>query len=84
MSHLWTRPPPVGVELARDGSLLAFRWRGERHPVGQELARWRVDQGWWAHHRWREYVRLVTTTGLAVELFCDLATGTWHLQRLFD
>jgi hypothetical protein len=46
--------------------------------------RWRIDVDWWRGRVWREYFKLVTRTGLLVEVYHDLVGGGWFVQRLYD
>jgi len=84
MTHFWPEGQPVEVEADGLWTPLYITWGGERHPVQAILDRWRVDEGWWRGQVWREYFRLVTRTGLLVEVFHDLAAGDWYMQRVYD
>jgi hypothetical protein len=33
---------------------------------------------------WREYFRLVTVSGLLVDVYRDMAGGGWYVQRVYD
>ena len=33
---------------------------------------------------WREYFRLVTVSGLLVDMYRDMAGGGWYVQRVYD
>jgi hypothetical protein len=48
------------------------------------MRRWRIDVDWWRGRVWREYFKLVTRTGLLVEVYHDLVGGQWYVQRLYD
>jgi hypothetical protein len=59
-------------------------WRGYVHQVERIEKSWRVDVEWWNRRTWRHYFRLRTDTHLLVELYQDIETGAWFLQREFD
>jgi hypothetical protein len=84
MTHLWPDGTPILVE--RDAAALpqAFVWQGRTHQVRQLTNQWRIDQDWWQERVWRDYFKLITQTGLLVIIYCDLLTGQWYLQRLYD
>ena len=48
--------------------------------------RWRVHTRWWAPSEmvWREYLKVVTDTGLLCLLYQGLPRGGWLLARLYD
>jgi hypothetical protein len=48
------------------------------------LGRWRVSQEWWKDPVERDYFRVRLEGGVICELFRDLVTGCWHLQRTYD
>lgn len=52
--------------------------------VEDVLARWRVSQEWWKSPIERDYYRVRLDGGIICELFRDLVTGNWHLQRVHD
>ncbi len=84
MTWFWPRGAAVRVLVDDAGRPRAFLWRGRRHPVAAVVRRWRVDTGWWRHRVWREYVTVVTATGLLAVLYQDLRTGAWYLARVYD
>lgn len=84
MTRLWVVSEPIQMDTDSNGIPVRFVWRQVRHPVQQIGRRWRVDVGWWRLHIWREHYQLTTQTGLLVIVYCDLLTGQWYLQRLYD
>lgn len=84
MTRLWAEAEPINVECNAPETPRAFVWRGKTHAVEGIAQRWRVDVDWWRRRVWREYFKLFTKSGLLVELYCDLLTGEWYLQRLYD
>lgn len=48
------------------------------------LGRWRVSQEWWKSPVERDYFRVKLDGDIICEIFRDLVTGYWHLQRVYD
>jgi hypothetical protein len=84
MTHFWPDGLPIQVEADALWTPLVLAWDDDRHPVQVVLDRWRVDEAWWRGRVWREYFRLITATGLLVEVFHDLTAGAWYVQRVYD
>ncbi len=45
--------------------------------------RWRVDVDWWRVPISRMYY-LVTTATMLMEIYEDLCTGNWYIERVID
>jgi hypothetical protein len=75
MGYLWVPAQSVQVEISEHQEPQAFRWQDQRHPVQTILSHWRVDQGWWEERAWRDYFRILTSTGMVVEIYCNLLDG---------
>ncbi len=84
MTHLWLRGSPIRVRADPLGAPRSFTWQGRYHVVARITRRWRVDEQWWRGRVWREYFKLATRSGLLVEVFHDLVSGGWFVQRLYD
>jgi len=84
MTRLWPIGDPIRVTADPLGTPQSFTWQGRRHPVTRVTRRWRIDVDWWRGRVWREYFKLVTRTGLLVEVYHDLVDGGWFVQRLYD
>ncbi len=83
MTRLWVNGQPIAVWLEA-GAPAHFDWQGQRHPVEVITAHWRVDLGWWRLRVWRDYFTLTTRTGLLAEVYHDLLSDRWFLQRVYD
>lgn len=84
MTRLWSEGVAVKVWLNDHDMPMRFRWQGHIHPIQEIANQWRVDLGWWRLRVWRDYYKLVTTTGLLVVIYHDLVNDHWYLQRIFD
>ena len=85
MTHLWSEGEPVetwGEAAVPEG----FIWQGVSHRILETGNRWRVHTRWWAPSEmvWREYLKVVTDTGLLCLLYQGLPRGEWLLARLYD
>jgi hypothetical protein len=84
MSRLWQTGEALQLRLDEAGTPVGLRWAGHWHSVARLSNRWRVDVGWWRWRVWRDYYKLVTQDGVLIEIYQDLLTGQWYVQRLYD
>ncbi len=70
------------MEVDDYGLLATLTWQ-TREPVREVVNRWRVDDDWWRVPISRMYW-VVTTPTLLLEIYGDLCTGDWYLQRVID
>ena len=84
MTRLWREGDPITVTSDATAAPLTFAWRGQTHRVAAIGRRWRIDIEWWRGRIWRANFKVSTDTGLLVEIYQDLLTGRWYLQRLYD
>jgi hypothetical protein len=63
---------------------IAFSYKGRREGVEEICQQWRASQGWWKSSIDREYFRVRTVRGIVCEMYRDLPTGAWYLQRIYD
>lgn len=84
MTRFWPDGVPIAVTCDALATPRAFRWEQQRHVVMAVRDRWRVDEGWWRRRAWREYFQVITASGLLAEIYHDVRTGQWFLQRVYD
>lgn len=84
MSRLFGGGEPIRVWRLNGGLPKRFQWNERIHFVQQVANSWRVDVGWWRLRVWRDYYKLLTTSGLLVIVYHDLLTDAWYLYQLFD
>ena len=85
MTRLW--PEGEAVEIwGEEATPSGFVWQRARHRIEKTTIRWRVHTRWWEPEKavWREYVKVVTGTGLLCLLYRDLLEGGWFLARVYD
>jgi hypothetical protein len=85
LTRLWLKGEQVqvwGAENPPDG----FRYQGRSHNITNICNRWRVHTRWWEPDEsvWREYLKVVTNTGLLCLIYHDLQSEDWFLSRLYD
>ena len=84
MSKLFHQAITLEVKEDVQHTPLSFLYRGRREKVEQILKQWRVNQEWWKRAIEREYFQVRTEAGIVCELYRDLPTGYWYLQRIYD
>jgi len=72
------------VRTGPDGTPVALRLGGVWRTVTEVALTWRVETDWWRTPVRRDYARLLLRTGACVDLYHDLARGTWHWERSYD
>ena len=63
---------------------ISFLYKGRKEGVEEICEQWRVSQGWWKSAIDREYFRVRTVKGIVCEIYRDMPTGAWYLQRIYD
>ena len=84
MSRLWPIGERITVQADPAGIPHEFEWQGQVHKVEGIANCWRIDEQWWRGRLWREYFKLYTTSGLLVDIYRNLSSDDWYLQRLYD
>jgi hypothetical protein len=84
MSKLFKEAIRLEVEEDVRHGPATFLYKGKRTRVGETLKQWRVVQGWWRRPVEREYSQVRTESGTICELYRNLLTGAWYLQRIYD
>ncbi len=66
------------------GSPRALETRDGTRLVTRICNRWRVDLDWWRQPVVREYWKVVLDDAVLCEVFQELRTQTWFLERIYD
>lgn len=82
MTRLWQQQT-ISV-LSTEDEPKAFRWRGRSYQIVHISEHRRIDKYWWRQRVWRDYYTVLTNTGLLAEIYHDLVTDDWYLQREYD
>ncbi len=82
MTRLLTPPTAVDVTLGPGGAptSISGAYSGSLDPI----ARWKVETSWWTRPVVREYWKAVLNNTLLCELYHDLSSNEWFVERLFD
>ena len=78
------QPPPITVTENYDGEPSSFFCGKEMEKISRIVRRWRISKNWWRKEISREYFRVETRRGSICEIYCDLLTQSWYLQRICD
>ena len=84
MSRLFQQAVKLEVKESDQHELIAFVYKGRIEKINNLIKRWRITQGWWKRAIEREYFQIETQTGAICELYRDLLTEVWYLQRIYD
>jgi hypothetical protein len=84
MSKLFKEAIRLEVEEGFQYRPSTFLYKGKKERVGETLKQWRIAQGWWRRPVEREYFQVRTESGIVCELYRNLLTGAWYLQRVYD
>ena len=84
MNKLAWQTPELQVGEGNDHEPCTVVYEGRRRKVEAILARWRMHQEWWKRPVERDYFRVRLEGGLICEVFRDIASGRWQLQRIHD
>lgn len=84
MSKLFREAIRLEVEEGFRHRPIAFLYKRRKTKVSETLNQWRVVQGWWKRPVEREYFQVRSESGTMYELYRDLLTGAWYLQRIHD
>jgi hypothetical protein len=63
---------------------ISFLYKGRKEGVEEICQQWRVSREWWKKPTDREYFRVRTVRDIVCEIYRDLLTGAWYLQRIYD
>ena len=84
MSRLFQQAVKLEVKEGDQHEPIAFIYKGRIEKINNLIKRWRITQGWWKRAIEREYFQIETQTGAICELYRDLLTEVWYLQRIYD
>ncbi|MGQ9546533.1 MAG: DUF6504 family protein [Dehalococcoidia bacterium] len=84
MSKLFKEAIRLEVEEDFQHEPATFLCQGKKERVKETLKQWRIVQGWWKRPVEREYFQVRTESGTVCEIYRDLLSGVWYLQRIYD
>jgi len=82
VTRLLSPPAAVVVTTGADGtpSFITGAFSGAIDPI----ARWKVETAWWKKPVVREYWKALLNSNLLCELYHDLDSDEWFLERVYD
>lgn len=82
MTRLLSPPTAVDVTLGPGGApeSIAGALSGSLDPI----ARWKVETSWWKQPVIREYWKAVLNNNLLCELYRDVTSNEWFVERVYD
>jgi hypothetical protein len=82
VTRLLSPPAVVDVELGPGGAPAAISgaYSGSLDPI----ARWKVETSWWSKPVVREYWKALLNSNLLCELYRDVASNEWFVERVYD
>ena len=82
MTRLLSPPALVEVTLSADGTprFISGELSGSIDPI----ARWKVETEWWNQPVIREYWKALLNNSLLCELYHDLSSDEWFVERVYD
>ena len=82
MTRLLSPPAVVEVTLNADGTPGFIN--GELSGSIDPIARWKVETEWWNQPVIREYWKALLNNTLLCELYHDLSSDEWFVERVYD
>lgn len=81
---LFHHPLNILVRKNPKGEPVSFTCGEKIEKVSRIAKRWRISREWWRKEISREYFQVETGRGSICEIYCDLLTRSWYLQRICD
>jgi hypothetical protein len=76
--------PPVAVDVTLDHGRAPISISGAYTGSIQPIARWKVEASWWDRPLIREYWKALLNNNLLCELYRDVSSNEWFLERVYD
>jgi hypothetical protein len=82
MTRLLSPPASVDVTLSLEGTpcFITGVFSGSVDPI----ARWKVEIEWWNQPVIREYWKALLNSTVLCELYHDLGSDEWFVERVYD
>ena len=82
MTRLLTPAAAIDVTLGPGGAPIFIT--GAHSGSIDPIARWKVETSWWTRPVVREYWKALLNNNLLCELYRDVSTNEWFLERVYD
>jgi len=74
----------IEIETDTKGDPVNFDQNGRWYRVIAVDERWRLEDGWWGDEEKRCYYRVQTSRGSVFDIYHELVTDCWYLDRIYD
>jgi hypothetical protein len=82
MTRLLRPATAIDVTIDHGGAPIAIA--GAFNGPIEPIARWKIETTWWDKPVVREYWKALLNNNLLCELYRDLGTGEWFVERVYD
>ena len=82
MTRLVSPPSAIDVTIDHGGAPIAIA--GALTGSIEPIARWKVEGSWWDRAVSREYWKVVLNSAVLCELYHDLSSKEWFVERIYD
>ena len=76
--------PPVAIDVMLDHGRAPIAISGALAGSLEPIARWKVETSWWDRPVVREYWKVLLNSSLLCEMYLDVATNEWFVERVYD
>jgi hypothetical protein len=78
------KPEKVQIDIDTKGDPISLNHKGRRHKVVAVHERWRLEDGWWGDEERRCYYKIQTSHGSVYDIYHELVSDCWYLDRVYD
>lgn len=72
------------VKINGDGEPLSVNFDGRWLKVKSVWEIWRIKGKWWEREKEREYFQIEMEGNILCEIFKDMESGRWFIERIYD
>ena len=77
-------PEKIEIETDAKGDPVSFEQNGRRQKIVAVNERWRLEDCWWGDEEKRCYYRVQTSRGSVFDIYHELVSDRWYLDRTYD
>lgn len=74
----------IEVKTNLSGVLIGLKRNGHREKIVGIYEHWRLADEWWGQNVERDYFRVRTSRGLVCDIYRDIQSNHWYLERIYD
>ncbi len=84
MTKLLRKPKEIKVRCNIGGTPLSFVRNDKMEKIKSIYQHWRVADEWWREEIARDCFTIRTSSGLVCDIYRDMKTNRWYLNRIHD